>query len=104
MLQQEGGVGNRLVRAVSFLYMEAKGRYRDTVKTKKELNNDKQSEEINNLLKINDSRGVWNYINKVAGRKNRTEGVEPKKQQKPHSIISMMKLTSSIEENCSELW
>ena len=46
------------------------------LKVKKELNNKKQSEEINNLLKNNDTRGVWNYINKVAGRKNRVYGPE----------------------------
>ena len=49
-------------------YLEAKRKYREIVKVKKEIFNEKQSEEINNLLKNNDTRGIWNYVNKVGGK------------------------------------
>ena len=50
-------------------------------------------------IKIPSCSTVHNLYNKFQAMGN----VEPKKQHKPHSIISETKLTKSIEENYSEL-
>ena len=44
------------------------------LKRKKEIYNGKQSEIINNLLKENDTKGIWKFINKTVETKRRREG------------------------------
>ena len=51
-------------------------------------------------VKIPSRSAVYNLYNKF----KKTGNAEPKKQHKARRVISVTKLTTSIEENYSELW
>ena len=55
-------------------YLETKGHYRVILNRKEELYNAKQSEIINKLLKDNDTKGIWNFINKSVETNRIREG------------------------------
>ena len=50
-------------------YVEIKNQYRNILNKKREMYNNKQSVKINQMLKDNNSKGIWKYINKNVGCK-----------------------------------